>query len=70
MQQSDRFGDTRQVGWLIGLATVGNRSEIGGIGFDEDAVERAEAGHIAHFAGVFKGDESGKSQIKTKVENS
>jgi hypothetical protein len=45
---SDLFGDERNVDWLVALPAVGDRSEVGTVGLQDDPLERDRGDGTAH----------------------
>jgi len=56
------------VGGLVALAAEALRSEEGGIGFDEDGVERKDGSDVAQGLGFRIGDVAGEGDAETHVE--
>ena len=55
-------------GGLAGLAAMGHRGEEGGVGFDEEPVERQARGGFLEVAGVLEGDDARDRDIEAEIE--
>src|SRR6476660_2714226 len=53
---------------FIALAAVRDRSEIRGVGFDQDAVERGEARSLAKGFGFRKGEDPAEAEMEAEIE--
>lgn len=60
----DFFGGVADVGGLVGFASEGNGREVGGIGFEEDAVFGDAGGDVEEVGAVFEGDDAGEGDVE------
>src|SRR3954447_25021080 len=54
--------DRRYPGRLVGATAVGHRGEVGAVGLDQHAVERARAGGGLHISGALERDDPGEAE--------
>ena len=60
-------GHVTNQGWLVGLSPVRNRGEIGGVSFDQHAIERDLFCHLTQRMRVLEGYDSGKGDVETEI---
>ena len=68
MQGSEAGDDVRQEGGLVAFATQGLRREEGGVGFDQEAIERDIAGELAQCVGLAEGEGAGEAEEVAEFE--
>ena len=67
-----RFGDESRgfnnKGGLVTLTSMGNRREIGTIGFDHQAIRGDGSCDLCEFAGIGKGHDTGKRNHEAQIK--
>ena len=59
-QLGDFIGNVAHVGWFIGFAAIRGWRQVGGISFNEKAVDRTLLRHVLDDRGVLEGDDAGE----------
>ena len=65
-QQGNPFGDVGDVGRFVPLATVGDRGQVRGVGFQQDAFQ-GKVGQGVGNAGFLVGGDTADSEIKVSI---
>ncbi len=68
LQGGDRGRGRRDKGRLVALAAIGYRGEIGGIGLDQQPVERQVAHDRPQLLGVAERDDAGNRDVEAERE--